>query len=174
MKWTGLIKQNNGYGSKEIRCLPNGNGIYSWLYRHDRPWLLQINNSIKKPLCTINKRVNWQQRDLLVVKQLIKLQKRANKNLNTPWQSKKWFLNKLKNKSTIEKNISRLPLCQAFFVKYVESLDQYQLRRCFVQVIHCIKTSQPIREWEIARISGLDNNRVLPVTKKIFTWNRGN
>jgi len=167
-QWTELITQNNAYGSKDIRGLPNGNRIYSWLYRHDRPWLLEINNGIKKPVRTINKRVNWQQRDLVVVKQLIKLLKSANKNLNTPWLSRKWFLNKLKNKSTIEKNVSKLPLCQAFFVKYVESLDQYQLRRCFAQVTHCIRTSQPIREWEIARISGLDNNRVLPVTKKFL------
>jgi len=166
--WVELINKNQNYGSNKIRGLPTAKRIYAWLYRHDRPWLLYINKEIKKVMPPINNRVNWQQRDLAVVKQLVRIQKMMGRDLNSPWLSKNCFLNKLKNKSTIENNIVKLPLCQLFFKKHTETLDQYQLRRCFAQVIQCIQNSLPIREWEVARISGVDNNRVLPITKQFL------
>lgn len=146
--WQQLIRQN---GIKSSRSKNNGGLIYAWLYRNDYHLLLQFNskNRTKKPVPEF--KVKWQNRDREYVKALLKLAYLVKDDLNAPRYSTNWYLMQLSQHSTIEHNLSKLPLVRTFLAKYAESITEYQLRRVCAAVEMLHKNSQKIQLWRVYR-----------------------
>lgn len=61
-RWTQALEQFCHLGVKQAR--EQEAAAYAWLYRNDRAWLQEINQTIKRPPPNPGPRLDWDQRDL--------------------------------------------------------------------------------------------------------------
>lgn len=163
-RWMELV---TAHGTKKAREL-GGGGLYTWLYRHDKGWLLKTNSEHRLNAVTTNSRVDWQVRDFTVVRQLICIRKECELHLDTPRQSMRWYLSKTGLMSTIEKNLTRLPLTYLFFNKYCEDISEYQIRR-ITRVVQLLGSKgMPISRWRVLRMAGLSEERLTEWTRRLL------
>ena len=137
--------------------------VYAWLYRHDRGWLLQVNNQYKVPNITKNQRIDWHKRDRHLVKLLCRIKNDTELQLDDPRHSMNWYLSKLYCGSTVGKHLNDLPLCKLFFMKFCENITGYQIRRITCAVIAQCRSNNTLRRWQILRMSGLSDQRLTPL-----------
>lgn len=148
-----FINSNPNYNRTDIRKYNKKEYIY--LYRHDHGWLLGILPLYKKELSHKGKIVDWNQRDKEI---LIKLQEayynilKSDKSVRVCISSVGSTCEKL---STIEKNIDKLPKCKAYLEEIIESVEEYQVRRCKKIIDDKNNKNELIRIWEIQRIAGI-------------------
>lgn len=173
--WLKLISQFSVL--KDIRCTQEGKRIYSWLYRFDKTWL-QKHLPVKARISAVSS-INWKQRDLDLVKKLIRIRDQSDDNLSLPRMTQTWFITQTNISWGVVSHLAKMPLCRSFFIKYAESIDEYQIRRVLAIMIDCIKNSKAIpRAYEIERIAGLSKHRsrqavrlVLELDLKAFSFN---
>ena len=165
-KWQQLVRKN---GIKVSRSISNGGAIYAWLYRHDYKWLQQYNSKHQVVRSPLNTRVDWHNRDREYAKVLLRLAHQFKDDLSpTPRRSRNWYLMQLPQHSSIEHNLSKLPLVRCFLVKYVESITEYQLRRVCVAVKILSSDFQPLHLWRVFRLAGLSKERITPDAARIL------
>ncbi|MDX8158771.1 MULTISPECIES: TnsD family Tn7-like transposition protein [Acinetobacter] len=153
--WLNLIRQN---GVKPARLL--NAALYAWLYRNDKNWLLDTNQVFHQKYIPQGTKVDWHSRDLGFVKQLIKLNNDLLWDLDSPRRSAKWWMKQILHSSTIEKNLSLLPLTELFLRKYNESIGFYQIRRISRALIKLQLEHQNNHRWRVLRLSGLSEERL--------------
>lgn len=164
-RWAELL---NCYGSlREVRRHRDGARVYSWLYRFDSQWL--VAHKPKKINVKRQPKVDWAKRDRFIVRELLIIERSVWQTLEGPRRSKSWYCKQVASRRTLEKKLSNLPLCQAFFIRYAEWIDEYQARR-----LACIFARLVLqKEWltpnyEIERIAGLDQRKCLEAGRKIL------
>lgn len=146
-------------GTKRARLEGYG-ATYTWLYRHDREWLLATNSKYELPHSNASERVNWNKRDKHTVKELFKLLYRTEVQLDAPRRTRNWFIYQCKSPSTIEKKLHLLPLCSSFFQRYCEDVSEYQIRRITRTVAEAFQQGKRLKRWQILRYSGLSDQRL--------------
>ena len=157
-----------------IRKTKQGAQLYSWLYRYDNHWLAQNKPSTIKNY--VNNRVDWQKRDLFIVKQLTRINNSLIYDFKGPRRSRSWFCNQVNIKSLVDSHLNKLELCRKFFIKYAESIDEYQTRRVVNVMFELIqKNNNGMPVCEIEKRSGLSIQRSRAVTRQILkldipTW----
>jgi hypothetical protein len=163
-KWLILLGQ---FGIKQART--NGGGAaYIWLYRNNRDWLLDINKQHHQPTKAVSNRVDWKVRDRTIVRALCKFRDEHELDLSSPRRTIKWFLSHIDHGSTVENNLSKLPLTRLFFDKYCESVEDYQIRR-----INNVINSAPLEEhcwkrWKIRRMAGLCEQKLTEQVRRFL------
>jgi hypothetical protein len=155
--WTQLVKQ---YGVKPARQKKHGGATYAWLYRHDKTWLLKFNSLYRVYPKPINLRVNWRQKDILTVRELVKIRNSHELFLELPKMTRNWYLKQLKSPSTVEKKLYKLPLCHQFFIRYCENTAEYQIRRLTKIVIQLKTPLIELNRWRVLRLAGLSEERL--------------
>jgi len=152
-QWLAAINQEN------IKRARSKNGaLYAWLYRHDRAWLLSVNSELYLPSIRLTHRVDWQRRDFRICRQLIKIRNAYKSLLESPRQSRNWYLTKLDHSAMVEKNIRKLPLTMLFFNRYCENVTDYQIRRLNFS-LRCLGAEHQQR-WRLLRSAGLSEERL--------------
>ena len=154
-KWLRLIKQNGIKPARDLNA-----ALYAWLYRNDKHWLLETNRGVHQKYIPQGTKMDWHNRDLSFVKQLIKLNNDLLWDLDSPRRSAKWWMKQTSNNSTIEKNLSLLPITQLFLQKYSESISFYQIRRISRTLIKLSLEHQNSHRWSVLRLSGLSEERL--------------
>lgn len=169
LKWSQLIQE---MPVKQAR--QRDGSLYARLYRNHKDWLLSINESALTPLTSTTKpRVNWEKRDRQFVKQLIVIRNSLLDDLDSPQQTKKFFIKKLGSVSTIEKNWNALPLTKAFLNRYSEAVSCYQIRRLTKTFIRQKMRQRFSSPSVFLRESGLSPARLMPETKRFFDYIMG-
>lgn len=112
--------------------------------------------------------MNWEERDRQFVKRLIEIRNELSEDLNSPQQTKKFFIKKLGHVSTIEKNWDTLPLTKAFLDRYSESVSCYQIRRLTKTFIQQKMRQQFSSPSIFLRESGLSPQRLTPEAYRFF------
>ena len=80
-----------------------------------------------------------------------------------------WFIANINVSWGVSSHLHKLPLCKSFFVKYTESIDEYQIRRVLAIIVKCISMDEPIPQpYEIERIAGLSKERSREPVKQIL------
>ncbi len=132
--------------------------LYAWLYRHDKAWLLSVNRQCHLTPVGQNQRVDWRHRDLCICRQLIKIYKVYKSLLDAPRLSRNWYLSKLDTSTTVEKNLSKMPLTTTFFKRHCEAIKDYQIRR----LNQAFERLEPelARRWRLLRLAGLSEERL--------------
>src|SRR5690625_5913277 len=74
-------------GIKAARQSLEGGVLYAWLYRHDRDWLVHWNQQHQQERLAPAPRVDWNQRDRIAVRQLLRIIKRLDSSLDHPRRS---------------------------------------------------------------------------------------
>jgi hypothetical protein len=164
--WQTLVKK---HGVKPARKQLQGGAIYAWLYRHDKPWLLEFNSQYRIYPRPINNRVNWQKKDKQTVRQLIKIRNHFEKQLALPRMSRNWYLSQIASPSTIEKNLHKLPLCGQFFLLNSEGITEYQIRRITRVVALLDMPLVKLSRWKVIRMAGLSEERLRKGSNEFLT-----
>lgn len=154
-KWLRLIKQNGIKPARDLNA-----ALYAWLYRNDKHWLLETNRGVHQKYIPQGTKVDWHSRDLSFVKQLIKLNNDLLWDLDSPRRSAKWWMKQTSHSSTIEKNLSLLPITQLFLQKYSENISFYQIRRISRTLIKMKLEHQNNHRWHVLRSAGLSEERL--------------
>ena len=135
-------------------------GLYAWLYRHDKTWLLSYNTSHHNKHIEKGLKYDWTERDRLYVRQLINIKNTLIWDLDSPRRSSNWWLNQAETSSTVEKNLEKLPLVSSFLARYSESVSDYQVRRLTRVYISRISQGISLSDWIILREAGLSEQRL--------------
>lgn len=154
-KWVYLLKQNNPKAARR-----KNPALYARLYRRHYNWLMQINKLHRADPVTINKRVNWSQRDRKCARELRRVCENLSEDLNAPHLSKTFLIHQIKHRAMVEKNIHRLPRCSSILSIYSESIDEYQARRLTRTYFSMVKKCQQIKRWSLLRQAGLSDERM--------------
>jgi hypothetical protein len=162
-RWLKIVKK---VGTKVGRAKNKGGATYAWLYRHQRKWLIKINEHFKRPSNYKNNRVNWAVRDRSLVRYLVSIRNKSEFDILLPRQSKKWFIQQLPHAGSIENGLSKLPLTSAFLQKYQETVSEYQIRRFTREFINPENKFLPF--WALHRKAGLSEERMTLLTKKFM------
>lgn len=137
--------------------------LYMRLYRNNYNWLMNTNRVYRAEKISINKRVDWPKRDWLIARELRRACECLSDDLNAPRLSKSLLIHQLKLKSTVEKNLSRLPRCSKLLATYSESISEYQVRRLTYTYSLMVKSGKEIKRWSLLRQAGLSDERITEV-----------
>jgi len=135
-------------------------GLYAWLYRHDKTWLISYNRSHHSTHIANGIKHDWAKRDRLYVRQLLNIKNTLIWDLDSPRRSSNWWLNQAKTSSTVEKNLETLPLVSSFLARYSENVNDYQIRRLTRVYISRISQGISLSSWIILREAGLSEQRL--------------
>lgn len=156
------------HGIKAARKVESGGAVYAWLYRHDRAWLLKFNRQQKQPRELPGFKIDWHQRDLLTIRALRKLPACTDLMYKGPRISANYLLSHLPNRSSIEKNLDKLPLVRMYLQRYTETITEYQLRRLMTTCAEFHKDGVPIKQWVALRNAGLSKERLTADTQRVL------
>lgn len=162
-KWQILIKK---LGITPARTVDPA--LYAWLYRNDKDWLLNINQTFYQGFIPHRNKVDWRKRDLIYARQLIRFYNDLIWDVDSPRRSAKWWLKQTSYASTIEKNLYRLPLTKSFLKRYNEDIGSYQIRRLTQVFIEIKMQNQDFPRWKILRKAGLSDERMTSETTKFL------
>lgn len=150
-----------------IRGSQEGKRIYSWLFRFDKTWLQK--HIPARAGSSAGRSINWKKRDRDLVKKLIRIRNQSDENLGLPRMTQTWFIAQANVSWGVESHLTKMPLCNSFFVKYAESIDEYQIRRVLAIMVDCIKSRKAIpRAYEIERTAGLNKHRSRPAVRLVL------
>lgn len=155
------------YGAAKVARENGGQACYAWLYRHDRTWLITVNQARHRPQGN-NSRVDWRERDRKLVRLLIKIGRDSEEDLLLPRKSRNWLLQQLPHRASVEHNLGQLPLCSAFLERYTESVGEYQIRRLTNALMEDVRTGMPSKRWELERRCGLEKRKVVPLAARFI------
>lgn len=152
-EWLDLIKQYPDKSKTELREL--NRAVYAWLYRNDKVWL-NMNSPISSAKKTINKRVNWDERDEEILKEvkvaIDEILKREGKPKRLTISSIGKQIGKL---SLLQKHIDKMGKTKAYIEDNVESIEDYQQRRIEWAIDELKKEGDEIKEWKVMRMAGI-------------------
>lgn len=163
--WQKLVCKHGVLGARK---LGSGNALYAWLYRNDISWLLKFNSEHKIRRTNPRQKLDWHLRDLNTVRQLYQLLPDDEVCYTGPRLSANFLLTKLENKSTIEKNLYKLPLVSMFLFRHTETVTEYQLRRLVNTCVELSENTKPLKKWVVLRKAGLSEERLCVDTQKVL------
>lgn len=163
--WQRLVLER---GTKAARKVESGGALYAWLYRNDRTWLMEFNKQHKLPRDLPGLKVDWHRRELAAIRQLRKLLADTEPLYTGPRFSANYLLGRLPNRSTIEKNLDKLPLVRMYLQRYTETITEYQLRRLANTCFGLYQNPGLLKKWVVLRKAGLSKERLTPDTIRVL------
>lgn len=162
--WVQLLREQKSI--KSARAI--NRALYAWLYRNDKVWLMSINKKNHKYHVPEGTKINWNKRDIEIVRLLIEKNKAIIWDMYTPRRSKKWWMQQTNSISIVEKNLDKLPLVSAFLVRYSEYVSDYQIRRVSRVLIESIDKKESLSRWVVLRQAKLSEQRMTSVTDRFL------
>ncbi|CAD6365207.1 TnsD family Tn7-like transposition protein [Shewanella putrefaciens] len=155
-------------GTKAARKVGLGGALYAWLYRNDKAWLMEFNKQHKLLRDLPGLKVDWHRRDLAAIRQLRKLLADTEPHYTGPRFSANYLLGRLPNRSTIEKNLDKLPLVRMYLQRYTETITEYQLRRLANACFGLYQNPGLLKKWVVLRKAGLSKDRLTTDTQRVL------
>ncbi|KEI94811.1 TnsD family Tn7-like transposition protein [Clostridium botulinum] len=146
------MKTNLTLSRTEIREMCKKEYIY--LYRMDKEWLFSVlPQKVKKD--DHRKKVDWDKRDKEIL-ELIKVKHKKLLNKEVPIRITKSSIGKAAGVLvTLEKNINNLPKTEKYLNEIIETVQDFQIRRCKKITDDKFKNEENIKLWQIQRIAGI-------------------
>lgn len=166
-EWRNLI---NTTEIKKARTLSGGGALYAWLYRNDRSWLLEFNRWHHSQPMIRKKKVDWNARDRVLSKQLLRIIEQLDTVVEGPRRSKNFLLKQLKNTATLSKKLFLLPMLASTLNLYQESTLEFQARRLAIAIIASSQNGEAISRWQLMRSASLSQERIQPIAEKLLDW----
>lgn len=127
---------------------------YAYFYRNDKEWLYN-NLPLQTKRVVPNKTVDWDKRDDELV-DVIKDKYKEMVNKGEAIRITKSSIGKLAGiLSYLDKRLDKLPKTGQYLTEIIETVEQFQLRRCKNIIDIKIRNDENIRLWEIQRIAGI-------------------
>ncbi|MCB2310432.1 hypothetical protein LGL55_04765 [Clostridium tagluense] len=127
---------------------------YIFIYRKDKKWLYE-KFPIKIKRINHHAFVDWNKRD----NELLFIVKNKYEELMNSYEPKRITKSSIGRDvgilTLLEKNIDKLPNTEKYLKEIIETVEEFQIRRCKKIIRNKIDKSEPIRIWEIQRIAGI-------------------
>lgn len=162
--WIQLLREQKSI--KSARSVDRA--LYAWLYRNDKAWLMHTNKKNHKYHIPEGTKINWNQRDIKIVRLLVEKNKEVIWDMQTPRRSKKWWMQQTNSIATVEKNLDKLPLVAVFLGRYSEDVSDYQIRRVSRVLIKSIGKKEALSRWVVLRQAKLSEQRMTSVTDRFL------
>jgi hypothetical protein len=153
-RWLTTMKEDPGAGVKILRSkIP---GVYTWLYKNDLEWLKEHIPTRKKAIQR-STRVDWNMRD----RQLAELVKSSAIRIkNAPGRPIRVTLTAIgrdiSQTALLQQHLNKLPLTAEKLVEFVETYEEFAVRRIeWAAIQYEQEGTQPAR-WELIRRAGVD------------------
>jgi len=153
-KWQSLLRRLE---IKEARRAEGG--VYAWLYRHDRQWLIDFNAGRRRKR-NGHKSINWHYRDLTLTRRCLELITEKDSDLSSPRLSKLWLINHLPHGRSSAKKLTKLPILNHCLDTYSESITDYQIRRLTYAAYQLLRQHEELAHWRLLRLAGLSIERI--------------
>lgn len=139
---------------------------YIYLYRIDKEWLFSVlPQKVKKH--NYRKKVDWDKRDKEILA-LIKDQYKELLNKEVPIRITKYAIGKVARVLvTLEKNIKKLPKTEKYLNEIIETVEEFQIRRCKKIVDYKLENGEDIKLWKIQRTAGIRKEMFRKVEVKL-------
>lgn len=152
-KWVELQESFPEKSKTELRKLAPD--VYAFLYRNEREWL-NNNSPVKKRIQTPNQRVDWENRDRELLKQVKSLVRDWDVGAKKPTKITVGSSGKKLNElPLLQKKADKLPKTMEYIHKVSEDTVAFQKRRVEFTIDKLKKENEPILEWKIYRKAGL-------------------
>uniref|UniRef100_UPI00406D04E4 TnsD family Tn7-like transposition protein n=1 Tax=Lysinibacillus sp. FSL K6-0057 TaxID=2921411 RepID=UPI00406D04E4 len=149
------IKQFPSFSRTELRQQFEKQYIY--LYRHDRAWLeanLPERQLKQKP----TKFVDWTRRDQQYVKQIKLLYKELLQQEKPVRITTTTLGKRLGILANLELHLNKLPQTKQLLQEITESVQQFQLRRCYKIIDELLQNNEPIILWQVQRVAAIKSH----------------
>lgn len=152
--WLKLISDNKTASVTQIRLLEPK--VYIWLYRNDHEWLVNNYPRVSRISNKTLNKVDWVKRDSIISKKVASV---ANDILN----QKDYLIRVTRNEigrrlgdvDLLYRKLDKLPETEKLLNFYLETIEQFQLRR-ILHIINDLKQKKlVVKEWEVVREAGL-------------------
>jgi hypothetical protein len=151
-KWLTLQLEHPEASKTTLRQMAPA--TYARLYKNDREWLNQNSPTLRVPV-SCNNRVDWQQRDKLVLaqaKDVVQLLLKAE----VPIRVTLGRIGKtLDLQALLEKHIDKMPLTKVYLESVIESIEDYQIRRVKWAIAKLEEQGEEVKPWKVIRLAGL-------------------
>lgn len=166
--WLEIIKTK---GTRAGR-LSGKDYLYTWLYRNDRSWLIEINNKYRRTTCSENRRINWSTRDLEILKRLEAIKTYVEEKPDSPRRTKNWYCGQAGCR-LYAKKMHKLPLSSAYLEMIHERVADYQIRRLKLTLQTHDLAEARMTFYRLLRLSGLSEERLRPRTREYLRHTHG-
>lgn len=151
--WLRLRRSHADLGAKELRTIAPG--LYAWLYRHDRHWLVEHLPPRKTPK-TIRPRVDWAKRDEELAGQIATAAAHIKNRQGKPKCVTVTAIGKVLGKQSLfEAALTKLPLTRSVINSVLESGEDFAVRRVHTAAAKLRATEGLFPRWKLVRAAGL-------------------
>ncbi|MGK7391501.1 MAG: TnsD family Tn7-like transposition protein [Candidatus Cyclobacteriaceae bacterium M2_1C_046] len=147
IKWQELINKNQQKSVTKLR--KKEPGLYNFLYRNCKEWLLK--QSYPKKKRKAKSKVDWSQRDIDLVKKCQNAISDLKRESPRRRVTRSLILNILGLDSMYRNNMYKLPRFKSFLDSNSETKHQHRLRRLAIAAKELKKTGQPLSYWALLR-----------------------
>jgi hypothetical protein len=151
-KWLTLQQKHPEASKTTLRQMAPA--TYARLYRNDRDWLNQNSPTLRMPVSS-NNRVDWHERDKLVLAQvqdvvqlLLNAQKPIRLTIGRIGKT-------LDLQALLEQHLAQMPLTKAYLESVTESIEDYQIRRIKWASAKLEEQGEKVKPWRVIRLAGL-------------------
>ena len=164
--WLALVERYPEKLKSELRKLSPK--IYMWLYRNDKEWLGRNSPDRRIPVA-MNKRVDWTQRDKVIVKEVIVAIRRIKASENPFLRITAGRIGKMIGKlNIIEKHILKLPETKRIMKLELESVEDFQKRKIRCVIDKMLAEKEPLYESHIYRKASIAKGRISSVDEYLL------
>lgn len=130
---------------------------YMYIYRHDNAWLAE-NLPVKQRKQKPSKSVDWVKRDQQYVKQIKLLHNQLLKE-EKPIRITQTIIGKrLDILANLERHLDKLPRTRQLLKQITESVQDFQLRRCYKIIDELLQNNEPILLWQVQRVAAIKSH----------------
>lgn len=151
-QWLKAQDEHPGISKKQLRNLQPK--LYSWLYRHDKEWLLV--NPAKTKVSHVKSRVNWSERDCKI---LTKVKEAVKQLLDEEDHLQRITISKIGKRAGVlgllQKHRDKMPETDCYLKMVVETVEEFQLRRVKNTISEFIKQGSVPERWMVESRAGL-------------------
>ena len=152
-KWLECCDQNLTFKKTQIRKLSPDS--YIWLYRHDREWL-NSHSPISVKEKPINKRVDWQLRD---IEMRTKIQKYVITMLKSTDKPHRICVSRIGKElgcsDLLQKHLDKMPETKAYINLASDTADNYNTRKIKWAMAQLQNSGEKLAMWKALRLAGI-------------------
>ncbi|MEC1305426.1 TnsD family Tn7-like transposition protein [Lysinibacillus capsici] len=148
---------------------------YMYVYRHGNAWIaenLPIIQQKQKP----TKSVDWAKRDQQYVKQIKSLHHQLLIEEKPIRITRSIIGKRLAILANLERHLDKLPLTLQLLQEIAESVQDFQLRRCYKLIDEFLENNEPIFLWQVQRVAAIKSyhfHEIKPLLESYIEMKRG-
>lgn len=127
---------------------------YIFLYRHDKQWLME-NLPTKQKKQQPKKSVDWKKRDQKYIKDINKLHKQLLAYEKPVRITTSIIGRRLGILANLERHLDKLPGTKKLLKEITETVEQFQIRRCYKVIDRMLLENEPVQLWKVQRIAAV-------------------